>query len=653
MIKQLRITNMGPHEDRVLNFPAGGFTTISGPSECGKSLTMAAVAFALWGKDENHNPFSVERIRKGCKFCEVALTTTSGTVFTRKMNVKRKHTRMVTDASGPVGYPTDKKFAERLAVLGVEIDLLHLVMFPMSWMEDIQGEGGGRPLRDKLLRILPPVDIRDEIGEVMAESGHELNESDPLDESTAKVKRHDQFVSVEQLKGRLQGMRELLAKLTADADAPLPSYDASAAEAYTEAAEAWRAYDEAYRAWENAESHEADYKISMHNWRADIDELGDEPPVPDANDAAAGRDAYNGTTTALRIARQRLDAAEADVIAKANMTREGDPLVVTARMALDGATSDLEKIEVKLTDARAAGDTCPTCGRDGWEAAADTVTDLIAQRDVIVDGKELAAKALINARRSATSSINRAIDEAKTEKSGARMAKEDAVKAHDAAAIELNRLDGMLTAHANWKDRRVRIGNEPTPVDMSAVAPVRPSFDRPQAEKLLALRADRDAYTAAVSKAAHRTKDLTDLEKSVLDATQWLADAEAEWKRRDALVDAVRIAPGRAASKQLAVMGDMGPVCVEFRDKPAVAISVGGFPWDVLSTGKQVVGDAWFRAGIRRAFGAKNGWSAPWLPIFIDRTQDVKGQPLPAIDSPVVLLHTTDTPTLTVRATNG
>jgi hypothetical protein len=91
------------------------------------------------------------------------------------------------------------------------------------------------------------------------------------------------------------------------------------------------------------------------------------------------------------------------------------------------------------------------------------------------------------------------------------------------------------------------------------------------------------------------------------------------------------------------MLGDMGPVSLEFGENPAVVVLIDGRPWWLASRGRQVVGDAWLRAALRRAM------NLPDLPLIVDNVQDVGGQPLPALPGPVVLLRTTDEPGIQVE----
>ncbi|MDI7269335.1 MAG: hypothetical protein QME96_15200, partial [Myxococcota bacterium] len=157
------------------------------------------------------------------------------------------------------------------------------------------------------------------------------------------------------------------------------------------------------------------------------------------------------------------------------------------------------------------------------------------------------------------------------------------------------------------------------------------SADLAAARELL----DRAAKMEGAAK--QRESDERQARSSLATAAELLDELTVECARLDALVDAVRRAPSVAAREQLAVLGDLGPVSIAFPSEgAAIEIAFDGRPWTLASTGRQIVCDAWLRAGIRRALGM------PWLGIWIDRVQDVGGQEIPALDGPVVLLRTVD-----------
>jgi hypothetical protein len=87
------------------------------------------------------------------------------------------------------------------------------------------------------------------------------------------------------------------------------------------------------------------------------------------------------------------------------------------------------------------------------------------------------------------------------------------------------------------------------------------------------------------------------------------------------------------------VLRDLGPVSLRTDDgtaaSPAVEVLLDGRPWDLASTGRQIVGDAAFRSALRRAL------RVPWLPIWVDRRQDVGGQIVDVV-APAVMLVTDD-----------
>lgn len=326
----------------------------------------------------------------------------------------------------------------------------------------------------------------------------------------------------------------------------------------------------------------------------------------DRESYSANRRAYDHALETYRLWSKRHEA----------LPKRPDPKELeAARKAAEAAEKEAAEARYAEERARRAveavpeDDVCGTCGRPGWEAAAKSREGLPALRE--------------------------ALDEA-------------AMKAREAASAyeeARGRLDSLRAAEEAFTAATKAIGEEPD-VPAEPKAPTAPEEKRPErAEAEAADEAVRQAdLDAAVRTRALRT--ISEGEEALKRAEKRLEALREEAARRDALVSAARKAPGVVAEKQLDALGDLGPVSLRFGDgtaaSPAVTVLLDGRPWDLSSRGRQVVGDLWFRAGIRDALGTH------WLQLWVDDVNAVGGQELPDVGGPLVLLRTTDEPHLDV-----
>jgi hypothetical protein len=147
-----------------------------------------------------------------------------------------------------------------------------------------------------------------------------------------------------------------------------------------------------------------------------------------------------------------------------------------------------------------------------------------------------------------------------------------------------------------------------------------------------------DAAQQASGARTQREKDIVRLEDQLSKASEAYAATVAEADRLHALLDALTRAPSIVASRVTSRFGDLGPVELVFgQDGNAVDVLVDGRPWWLSSTGRLIVADVYLRAGIRRSLGRR------WIPIWVDRAQDVGGQDLigAGVEPPFVVLRTT------------
>ncbi len=252
---------------------------------------------------------------------------------------------------------------------------------------------------------------------------------------------------------------------------------------------------------------------------------------------------------------------------------------------------------------------CPMCQRPGW-----------------AHGAAMAAQAQAN--------VMTIQQEFMTAQQAHQQAHAQAASAQ-AARDEFRKAKAVFDA---WNRSIAALGERPTITAQESSAP---SIPRPDPELIAAVRA---AERAAIATGGARTRWVADLEAAkALVETEAASHsaAEAEAKRADLLVDAIRMAPSAVAGKQAEGLGDLGPVSLSFGDNPAVSVLIDSRPYWLASRGRQVVADVWLRAGIRRALGVES------MPIAVDNIQDVGGQPLPEVP-PAIHMRTTDSDRLTV-----
>ncbi len=309
---------------------------------------------------------------------------------------------------------------------------------------------------------------------------------------------------------------------------------------------------------------------------------------------------------------RRRALGEAPAVAPAHMaapTRH--QLATQAQTAAKGVlvevTGRFQLVSGQLATFSAGTDVCPMCQRAGWEQGAVFAAQLQTQL-VGVQGEY----------DNAVASHSRATAEA----------------TESAAALESARQ--ATGALSQWNAAEGALGPRPEVPRSEQPSVEMPTTARPTADEISTVREAQAATSAAAALRSQRQGELASARER--EATQDEAHAllQIEAQRADALLDAVRKAPSLIATRQVAALGELGPVSVEFGDNPAVTVLIDGRPHWLASRGRQVVADAWLRHGLRRAMGMLD------LPLFIDNVQDVAGQPMPDLPGPVFLLETAD-----------
>ena len=654
MIAAISIRGLGPHEDTNIRLAPRGRSTLSGQSEAGKTSTIDAVALAFWGTDRFGKPFDAASIRDGEQEVSVTVELANGAKIHRRLAVNAKgkivvRTRRLTDRHGDVHTTTtDKDWISLLREKRFPAPTaMRLAMVPFAWLRLAQGPGDGRPLRDALSAILPAVDRRAIVRDLMVERDTQLREGDAISEDLAVEQRRKANAAVLRASGVVDGLNQVLqAGEATPVDGPIQTA-VEAAGVLGMFVAAWDTYDAKADAWGQQEEQRARRVLAVEEWEERSGELGAKPPG-DAAALEAAKTAEREATTAFdnaRKARSAVDGEQARAIEERNNIRNRD---------LNGFPSayseDASAARRRVSDAVAAleqGDTCPTCGRDGWESR---VADL-KQEKKEADAAVVAAGAAIEEQRAAiveTKAAELVEVETRIEGLAKRFTHADGQvtateRALNTARDKLRSSESANVGAVDWDRAQRALGEKPEAPGEKEAEPTPPQGERPTADARKEAEETLRQATDAIARKNQRASDTERAEARLTAAESTLGSAQAEAARLGHLVDCVRAAPSVAVRRQLDALGDMSPVQLELPEGGGCIVRVDGRRWAQASDGRQVVADACFRAGIRRAMGAG------YLSIFVDQVQNVGGQPAAPIKDPVILLRTTADRGLQVR----
>lgn len=301
-----------------------GWTDFHGRSGAGKTAVLASPTFALLGTKPSGKAIDDDWIGEGSDEATVALTTTAKTTLTRRRTRKGDVKRTLSRAEGEQSYPTEEALAAKLGALLANRDVTRMVLAPKAWKTLLDAQLG-RPLRDLLMSILPPMDLRKQIGEMMAAAGKAMKASDPTDEKGAKALQTNANAEVVAKKASLETLQ---AQLKA-----APTDDAiEKAKAVLAAVATWQSYDDGKR--------EADR-------------------MKDAYDAAKTRHAeWTERKTAIGACPPGVSPTAVSEV-QSRITR-GRQLIADAERGHATLTATLAKHEE--SKAHAQGGKCPMCG---------------------------------------------------------------------------------------------------------------------------------------------------------------------------------------------------------------------------------------------------------------------------------------------------
>jgi hypothetical protein len=292
----------------------------------------------------------------------------------------------------------------------------------------------------------------------------------------------------------------------------------------------------------------------------------------------------------------------------ADLARKAQQAIQAATQEYQGIQVNYQLVATQLQSASVSADpsVCPTCQRPGWEAGAQQAASLREQAVAF-----------------------------QTQGAAVQVRWQEASQQLQQAEAQLAEARKFKAQLSSWHQAHMALGERPK-VPTAVDTPEPPVESRPSATETAEAASSRNALASLEGARQQRARDLTAAQLAVQNENNSFQTFSAEADRLELLLEAVRGAPSSVAASQAQALGDLGPVTLEFGDNPAVRVLIDGRPWWLASRGRQVVGDAYLRAGLRRAI------AMPQLPIVIDNVQDVGGQPLPTLAGPVVLLETTN-----------
>ena len=436
MIRTATMRALGPAEDQTLALftDLQQWVDINGSSKRGKTTLMRALSFTLWGEDIDGDRLGADLVRDDADKMEAEFVLLNGLEAGRTMTRKRSITRSVRrPGKTEVSPDSEVKMRAALGPLGHDHDLARLVMFPMSWQADALTGGDrsgaksrGRPLRDKLARILPAAPVVDVVARLMKEAGQPMREGDPLEEKAARKLQADANRDASTQRGAVDAIEAQIVKAEerAQTAARFSAEVVAGAQAVLDLSAAWSQYEthgaavgayerevQALAAWKQRFANQGprpddngaeitkatDWRnlarATAADKRRDLDRAGRAledarraerglraaPRAPDLTTTADARATLEAARKAAESAREQLDGA-----------RAWDPLtadeVIATRMALNSAAITADRA---TQDAAAPAPTgpCDQCWSEEWPKAAQRAAHLsdaadAAERDM-------------------------------------------------------------------------------------------------------------------------------------------------------------------------------------------------------------------------------------------------------------------------------
>lgn len=640
MLSRIHIEGLGPHPVLDIALNAKGPTFIIGPSESGKSTLIDAVTATLWGCTRTGAALSGDMVADDHTRFVVEATTPKGTLFRRTMTAKRSQQRQRQDPGQMrMDWHSEEKWARALGPLGNKALLLP-VLAPFVWRQLLDRERG-RPLRDWLATFLvdrskTPAVVRDLVAEdlrgQLADSAFGLGERDAVESRKAANKTRDHR------QGALQQAETALRQLGAQAQAvEAPSQEAvEAAKGILEAAKAWETHERDRGRHERAMGRHLQAVKRWEEHQVAVKALGEKPSTPQAQ--------LKGIQRSVKAAQGRhAEAAQANVAAKAALA--------DAERAVP-RPPEAPEVEHWVFDENEGWSSLHTWSRpDDEEDIADAPDRVFTAGDgsllgfVPSDGEGYAPWEVIDHLRALASFDPAAektalakVDQLRVEQEQASHGEQVAKRMLDEELAAQEKAAAEHDAFNDYQAKRARLGSVPKPGN-APEAPEAPESPRPAREDVAGARSvleqNAQAQGAAKANEAQRAR----LQEQVTQAREAANQATLKARAWDALVEAVRAAPGKqleAGAAQLnSILRDDGvQLLIGQDDKAAMSVQVDGRDFDRASTGRQIRADLSFRIALRKVLGME------WLPIFVDNASSWSG-PFPTSEvGPVIYLVT-------------
>lgn len=698
----LHITGLGPHAAPLpLALPAAPVVELAGPSQAGKSTTLLALCLLLTGQAPDGSAFPVELLNDqgDSPEAKISAVLADGSALARTMTMSRSSTWKTASPPQVPGDPksrimtTLQSQAAWQAALGLDADLTRAILCPGEALA-LTRQARGRPLRDLLLSVLPPVDVRAIVAEWV---GGLADDEAHVEEDVGKGK-----AKTPGARSRLTAANKAAAEAagaSAEASNALdatraarptegPAADLDALKVKADAAAAWLAQADAYQAAYDSHERlalrheglqrahdEAQARAAAWDSRAAEVSIPDHPgEMPSASAQAGERVRRAGV---LEAAAAALTDAQSRFWEAA---RWSDPMVSQRRASLT--------LAVEAADRAAAGPTdgdCPTCGqrvsaehaeahqaraRDAVEGARAALERATREEELERSQRTARAEAVVTERQTLLDTARAALAQADADLEAAKAAQAQHQQLINARAAALKTQAAL--------GPRPTVPPAPEPVPPLGLTPPAHWGDDHGAATRARAQATLAAYTAA--QARQEGSALAAWEAQVAAAEQRLAAAQsrsiaaqAAAARAERVLDAVRRAPTEAAARSSAALAHALPPSsgVSIRWGSAeeggaeVEVLIDGRPWWCASSGRQVVADLEFRLALRRLAVART--AAPSLrsgalltyadvPVVVDRAQDWSGA-WPALrpgEGSVLLIrtttHTTPGPAIRVSA---
>ena len=620
MISHIDIAHFGPHEHLSLDWPGG--LTLRGQSGAGKTAVADAIAWCLYGTDRMGRTLTYEAsVTHGHRGQTVALTLDSGTVLTRHRTASGT-TRTITRGDETRTYSRESEWSDALLIVG-ERDLMLAIMMPMYWAR-LAGQSRGRPLRDVILRALErggaETDISATIARLMEPHGG-LRPGDPMAERDAKKSQRRANGDAARQEGIVAAREQEVTRLHEQRIIPPDERDIAAADAIMAAVEEWERYTRAEADRRRARAHLEGLRQRRDAWRQERERLLAARPAAHLDEAQAAVDsAAEEYERAAEQWRAALDEHHAwDARRRAYEQYVADHRRWSQLMAAYTASVGQRESTARARIKEGTGaQRLRLCYQgDGCPILHDYIHADIAPREP-----------------------------ERVEPPGEEPDVEAARSIRDDAARHLRQAEDTLHAIEQWQRDIAAMGPEPEVLEVSASVQVdRPGVPRPTEAEVEQARAIIEQQRAAQLASETHASHIADAERRLRTARESLDVAQAEAERCQALVRAIREAPGVLARSLMQRLGDIAPLAIEMDDTGCTVTLDGRSIETLQSRGRLLVADLRLRLALRRLVGH-------WVPVVVDHVQDLAGEEWPSVAVPVCWLITAAGP-LTIITPEG